>query len=58
MRQAVSEMSHYREFDYVIVNDDFHLALRDLISIVNSQTLTLGNQSARHSELLKQLLAP
>lgn len=58
MRQAVSEMSHYREFDYLIVNDKFDLALRDLISIVNGQTLTLGNQSVRHSELLKHLLAP
>jgi len=58
MRQAVSEMSHYREFDYLIVNDKFDLALRDLISIVNGRTLTLGNQSVRHSELLKHLLAP
>jgi guanylate kinase len=58
MRQAVSEMSHYHEFDYVIVNDDFALATRDLISIVNSQTLTLSNQTLRYDELFRRLVEP
>jgi len=30
MRDAVSEMRHYDEFDYILVNDDFDLALQDL----------------------------
>lgn len=34
MRDAVSEMSHYNEFDYVVVNDDFDAALADLRAIV------------------------
>lgn len=34
MRAAVSEMKHYREFDYLVVNDDFVAALEDLKAIV------------------------
>lgn len=34
MRDAVSEMSHYTEFDYVVVNDDFDAALADLRAIL------------------------
>ena len=34
MRAAVSEMEHYREFDYLVVNDDFAAALEDLKAIV------------------------
>ena len=34
MRDAVSEMRHYDEFDYVVVNDDFDRALDDLRAIV------------------------
>ena len=34
MHAAVAEMSHYNEFDYVIVNDDFSAALNDLEAIL------------------------
>lgn len=34
MRAAVSEMSHYKEFDHVVVNDDFDAALKDLQTII------------------------
>jgi guanylate kinase len=37
MRDAVSEMSHYNEFDYVVVNDDFDAALADLRAIMAGQ---------------------
>ncbi len=37
MRAAVSEMSHYKEFDYVVVNDDFDAALVDLQAIIRGQ---------------------
>src|SRR3990170_1512233 len=30
MREAVAEMSHYQEFDHLVVNDDFNAALEDL----------------------------
>jgi len=35
MRDAVSEMQHYNEFDYLVVNDDFNLALADLRAILS-----------------------
>jgi len=34
MREAVSEMSHYKEFDHVVVNDDFEAALKDLQTVI------------------------
>jgi guanylate kinase len=34
LRDAVSDMSHWREFDYVVVNDDFERAVADLMAIV------------------------
>ncbi|MDE2050826.1 MAG: guanylate kinase [Gammaproteobacteria bacterium] len=34
LRDAVSDMSHWREFDYVVVNDDFERAVADLTAIV------------------------
>jgi guanylate kinase len=55
MREAVSEMSHVDEFDYVIVNDEFDQALADFVSIVNSQSLRLESQKIRHDALIKSL---
>lgn len=37
MRDAVSEMRHYDEYDYVVINDDFDAALRDLVAIVTGK---------------------
>jgi guanylate kinase len=37
MREAVSEMSHYSEFDHLVVNDDFDLALADLQAILRGE---------------------
>ncbi|HTX06614.1 MAG TPA: guanylate kinase [Steroidobacteraceae bacterium] len=34
LRDAVGDMSHWREFDYVVVNDDFERAVADLMTIV------------------------
>ncbi|MFJ9991074.1 guanylate kinase [Pseudomonas putida] len=56
MKEAVSEMVHYNEFDYVIVNDDFEDALEDLKSVFRSNRLLLKKQQQRHDALLKQLV--
>lgn len=37
MREAVSEMSHYPEFDHLVVNDDFDSALADLHAILGGK---------------------
>lgn len=57
MAQAISEMSHYVETDYVIINEDFDQALMEFRSIIRSQRLTLDNQQARHGEQLQKLLS-
>lgn len=35
LRDSISDMSHWNEFDYVVVNDHFEPATADLESIVN-----------------------
>jgi guanylate kinase len=50
---AEAEMSHAAEFDYVIINNDFEEARRDLAAIVRAARLTLAQQSARHPELFQ-----
>lgn len=57
MSEAVSEMSHYGEYDYLVVNDDFDTALNDLHSIFVAQRLKLDNQQDSQSELLTSLLS-
>jgi len=57
MAQAQSECSHYQEFDYIIVNDDFDQALLDLTTIVNNQRLKRSQQVQNHQKLFKDLLA-
>jgi guanylate kinase len=37
MREAVAEMSHYQEFDHLVVNDDFNAALEDLRAILRGE---------------------
>lgn len=56
MRDAKSETSHYSEFDYLVVNDDFDNALKELKSIVLARRCRYGAQSQRLSALLKELL--
>jgi guanylate kinase len=56
MREAVSEMSHYVEYDYLLINDDFAHALSDLKAIFRSNQLLQGPQQQRHSGLLSELL--
>lgn len=37
MAEATAEMSHYREYDQVVVNDDFEAALADLVAIITAR---------------------
>jgi guanylate kinase len=60
MQDAVSEMSHYGEYDYLVINDDFSLALDALRLILQGrgQHLALEPQALAHAALLGDLLAP
>ena len=57
MAEAVAEMSHYAEYDYLIVNDDFEASLQQLASIIQAERARLPAQRLRHAELLDRLLA-
>ena len=56
MRDAEAEMSHYHEFDFVVVNDDFELALDELRAIIRSQRLAISRQQISLQGLIKELL--
>ena len=56
MAQAQAECSHYNEFDYVIVNDNFDQALLDLTTVVNNQRLKCRQQSIAQQSLCSKLL--
>ncbi|MGA4633348.1 guanylate kinase [Pseudomonas solani] len=56
MREAVSEMSHYVEYDYLVINDDFTVALEDLKAIFRANRLQQPQQQLAHGTLLAQLL--
>lgn len=57
MREAVSEMSHYVEYDYLVINDDFTSALDDLKAVFRANQLLQAPQQQRFSDLLCRLLA-
>jgi len=56
MANAVGEIEHYPEFDYLVINDDFNVALDELSAIFKAQRLTLSTQQLKHATMLKQLL--
>ncbi|HVV68091.1 MAG TPA: guanylate kinase [Gammaproteobacteria bacterium] len=52
---AASEVAHYREFDYLVVNDSFDDALLDMQAIVRANRLILSKQLQRNQKLLAEL---
>lgn len=56
MQQAIAEMSHYVEYDYIVINDQFATALNDLKAIFRANQLRLESQQKRHTQLLCDLL--
>ena len=52
---AREEMSHVVEFDYVTINDNFDVALQDLMAIIRTCRLETQSQLQRYAALVKQL---
>ena len=52
LRDSIGDMSHWSEFDYVVVNDDFERAVKDLVRIVDGR----GDDLAATRESLRPLL--
>lgn len=57
MRDAIAEMSHYQEFDYLIVNDDFNLAFSQIQSVIIAYRLKRVRQQEKLQPLLETIFA-
>lgn len=57
MAAALHELSHYTEFDYLVINDDFASALQALRAILLARRQRRDVQIERQQELLQQLLS-
>lgn len=56
MRDARSELSHFGEYDYLVVNDAFAQALEDLRAIVAAERLRRPRQQTRFAAALEEML--
>jgi guanylate kinase len=56
LAKARWEMSHYRDYDYLVVNDDFAAAVDDLTCLLRSERLRLARQELLLRPLLSDLL--
>jgi guanylate kinase len=56
MQEAVREMSHYNEFDYIVINDDFERAREQLAAIFISNRTLKEYQQEKNADLLAALL--
>ena len=57
LRDASTDMAHWSEFDYVVINDDFEQALRDLHSIIRGRGEDLRRGRAGLAKLVAGLTA-
>ena len=57
MAEAGAEMSHYPEYQYLLVNDDFERAVDDLMSIMAARRMRVDVQATHHQQRLSELLA-
>lgn len=57
MADARSELAHFDEYDYLLINDDFAVCLDDLRAVVRAERLRLAAQRERHADALAGMLA-
>jgi guanylate kinase len=56
MRDARAEISHWAEFDHLVVNDDFDIALEDLRAIITGHRQKMPRKVNKNHQLLAQQL--
>ncbi|BGI50947.1 MAG: guanylate kinase [Arsenophonus endosymbiont of Ceratovacuna japonica] len=56
IKQSVNEIKHYHEYDYIIINNNFNVALEDLKSIIQTEYLNLDHKSQKYNILINKLL--
>lgn len=57
LQEAVDDMKHFSNYDYLIINDDFDTALQQLCSVVMAKRVEVMRQSSENETLLSRLLA-
>ncbi len=55
MQAAMSEISHYREYEFLVVNDDFERALEELCLIIGASRLKTASQHKLLREILDRM---
>ena len=56
MRDAQSEISHYKEFDYLIVNENFRECLEKIKHVIEAEHLSLKSQLVTNRNLIQELV--
>ena len=56
MAKATDEMSHYHQFDYLVLNDQFEVAVDQMAAIMAAERVKLARQKKQHGELIEKLL--
>ncbi len=56
MNDATEQVSHYKEFEYLLINDQFAHALGELKSLIHAFRLRQSKQCHRHQQLIESLL--
>lgn len=57
MDESVSQLSHYKEFEYLIINDQFSHALGELKALIHAFRLRQTASCKRHHNLINALLS-
>jgi guanylate kinase len=57
LSQALDDMAHWHEFDYVVINSDQRQASDELIAIIQGRALQLSSQSAERAAAVRAIIA-
>ncbi|MEM7027146.1 MAG: guanylate kinase [Pseudomonadota bacterium] len=57
MQMATEEMSHFKEYDYIVINDDFDEAVDELQSIIHATNLGCCRQSEFYEQFVAEIMA-
>jgi len=54
---AVSDMKHFANYDYLIINDEFEQAVAELCAVVLSKRVEVNRQAEERSKTISELLS-
>lgn len=57
MKKAINEITHFKEYDYIVINDNFETALVHIQSIILSEQLRIAYQKKQYNKLINNLLS-